>query len=208
MYLKMRTSLSNLFMILIIMTTCSYAQKLVPGDGIRITFYNISDPISGDYFVQKDGTMFLPFIGKILGINCEFDTIKNQIIKKYSDIYRNPEISILPLLKVNILGEVRAPGYYYVTGIEKLSDLIAKAGGNTPDADLSDIYITRNDKNIKIDGEKIIESGIKINDIGLQSGDGIFITKKWFTGSNSTLIITLLTATTSIIAAIIYVASR
>jgi len=204
----MKNRLTIIILLLIAASTNINSQKLVPGDGIRIMFYNISDPISGDYYVQKDGSMLLPYIGKISSTNYEFDSVRTEIVNKYSKIYRSPVLSIMPLLKVNILGEVRTPGFYYVTGIEKLSDLIAKAGGTTQDADLSDIYITRNDKKIEIDGKKIIESGSKINDIGLQSGDGIFITRKWFTGSNSTLIITLLTATTSIIAAIIYVTSR
>lgn len=204
----MKTKYLSSILLIIVMCPFLYSQKLVPGDGIRIMFYNIAEPISGDYFVQKDGSMLLPYIGRVLSNDREFDSVKTEITKKYSDIYRNPVLSILPLLKVNILGEVRTPGFYYVTGIEKLSDLIAKAGGTTSDADLSDIYITRNDKKIEIDGQKIIETGSKINDIGLQSGDGIFITRKWFTGSTSTLIITLLTAATSIVAAVIYVTSR
>ncbi len=208
MNFKMKTNLLKLFLVIIFLCPVLHPQKLVPGDGIRIMFYNITEQISGDYYVQKDGSLLLPYIGRIMSVEREFDTVKTEIIKKYSMIYRNPVISILPLLKVNILGEVRTPGFYYVTGIEKLSDLIAKAGGTTPDADLGDIYITRNDRKIEIDGKKIIETGSKINDIGLQSGDGIFITRKWFSGGTSTLLITLLTATTTIIAAIIYVTNR
>ena len=193
-----------IFLHIIIFSSIHFAQTLMPGDGIRILFYNISDPISGDYFVQKDESLMLPYLGKINILKRGFDSVKKEIVIKYSSLYRNPEISILPLLKVNILGEVRTPGFYYVTGIEKLPDLIAKAGGTTPDADLEDIYITRNDQKIEIDGQKIIESNSKINDIGLQSGDGIYITRRWFTGSNSTIIISAIAALTSIIAAIIY----
>ncbi len=204
----MKNNLLKFFLLVTLTSPFLYSQKLVPGDGIRIMFYNITEPISGDYFVQKDGFMLLPYIGGIASGERDFDTVKSEIIKKYSLIYRNPVISILPLLKVNVLGEVRTPGFYYVTGVEKLSDIIAKAGGTTPDADLGDIYITRNDRKIEIDGKKIIETGSKINDIGLQSGDGIFITRKWLSGGTSTLLITLLTAATTIIAAIIYVTNR
>ncbi|MCL5027870.1 MAG: SLBB domain-containing protein [Bacteroidetes bacterium] len=200
----MKNRLYLIFFQIIIISSIQFAQTLLPGDGIRILFYNISDPISGDYFVQKDESLMLPYLGKINILNMGFDSVKKEIITKYSSLYRNPEISILPLLKVNILGEVRTPGFYYVTGIEKLPDLIAKAGGTTPDADLEDIYITRNNQKIEIDGQKIIESNSKINDIGLQSGDGIYITRRWFTGSTSTIIISAIAAVTSIIAAIIY----
>ena len=185
-----------------------YAQTLSPGDGIRILFYNIADPISGDYYVQKDGSLLLPYLGKISMLNRNFDNIKQEIVVKYSSLYRNPEISILPLLKVNILGEVRTPGFYYVTGIEKVSDLIAKAGGMTPDADVDNIFITRNDQKIEINGQKVIENGSKIDDIGLQSGDGIYISRGWFSGNTSTILISSIAALTTIVAAIIYTTRR
>ena len=198
---------SILFLVIII-SSIHFAQTLSPGDGIRILFYNITDPISGDYFVQKDESLMLPYLGRINLLNRGYDSVKKEIITKYSSLYRNPEISILPLLKVNILGEVRTPGFYYVTGIEKLSDLIAKAGGLTSDADVDDIFITRNDKKIEIDGQKIIESGSKIDDIGLQSGDAIYISRRWFSGNTSTIIISSIAAVTTLIAAIIYTNRR
>ena len=196
-----------LFLVIII-SSIHFAQTLSPGDGIRILFYNITDPISGDYFVQKDESLMLPYLGRINLLNKGYDSVKKEIITKYSSLYRNPEISILPLLKVNILGEVRIPGFYYVTGIEKLSDLIAKAGGLTSDADVDDIFITRNNKKIEIDGQKIIESGSKIDDIGLQSGDAIYISRRWFSGNTSTIIISSIAAVTTLIAAIIYTNRR
>ena len=37
----------------------SMAQQLNPGDGIRVSFLDITDLISGDYFVQPTGDMIL-----------------------------------------------------------------------------------------------------------------------------------------------------
>ncbi len=182
----------------------SYAQTLLPGDGVKIIFYNISDHISGNYFIQDNGDISLPYLGQIAAANRNIDSVRTEIIGKYSKLYRNPEITVLPLIKINILGQVNKPGYYYVTGVEKLSDLIAEAGGTTSEADLNSIYITRNDKQFKINGTKIIEKGSKLDDIGLQSGDQIYISKKWLNGSNTTIIISVVSAVTSILAAIIY----
>ncbi len=200
----MKRKLYLIFFLIIIFSIPHFGQKLLPGDGIRILFYNISDPITGDYYVQKDESLMLPYLGRITILDRGFDSVKKEIVTKYSSLYRNPEITILPLLKVNILGEVRLPGYYYVTGIEKLSDLIAKAGGTTADADLEDIYITRDDKRIEINGQKIIENGSKLDDIGLKSGDGIYISRTWFSGNTSTIIFSTIAAITTIVAAIIY----
>ncbi len=189
---------------LILSAVKSEAQTLLPGDGVKIIFYNISDPITGEYFIQDNGNISLPYLGQIAAADRSIDSVRAEICEKYGKLYKNPEITVLPLIKINILGEVRNPGFYYVTGIEKLSDLIAKAGGTTLEADLSNIYITRKDKEFEINGEKIIEKGSKLDDIGLQSGDQIYISRKWLNGSNTTIIISVVSAVTSILAAIIY----
>ena len=36
-----------------------FGQILKPGDGIRINFYNIQEPIKGDYFIQENGKIQL-----------------------------------------------------------------------------------------------------------------------------------------------------
>ncbi len=194
------------FIILFLLVLCfkSYSQTLQPGDGLRLIFYNITDSISGDYYIQEDGSISLPYLGKISAAYRNIDSLKAEVYSKYSALYKNPELTILPLIRVNIFGEVKTPGFYYVTGIDKLSDLIARAGGTTTDADLSDIVITRNGKKVQINGNKIIENGSKLDDIGLQSGDQIDVTRKWFSGTTSTIIISAVGIVASLIVALFY----
>jgi len=153
---------------------------LNPGDGIRLIFYNITNEISGDYFIQQNGMVQLPFIGAINTLNKGYEDIKDEIYKKYSKLYKNPELVIMPLFRINILGEVRKPNIYYVTGVEKLIDLIAIAGGETQDANLNKIYLIRNNRKINIDAQKIIQQGGKVADIGIRSGDQIYVPRKWW----------------------------
>ena len=183
--------------------TCK-AQTLHPGDGLRLIFYNISDSISGDYYIQEDGSISLPYLGKIRVADRNIDSLKQEVYNKYSNLYRNPELTVLALIRVNIFGEVNKPGYYYVTGTDKLADLIAKAGGTTQDANINNITITRNGKELDVDGEKIMQSGDKLEDIGLQSGDQIYVARKWFSGSTQAILIASLSVLTAIVTAIIY----
>ena len=192
------------FILFISINLKNNAQSLQPGDGLKLIFYNITDTISGEYYIQEDGTISLPYLGKIVAAHRNIDSLKTEIYNKYSTLYKNPELTILPLIRVNIFGEVKTPGFYYVTGTDKLSDLIAKAGGTTTDADLSDIVITRNGQEIQINGEKVIENGSKLDDIGLQSGDQIDVTRKWFSGTTSTIIITAVSVIASLVIALFY----
>ena len=155
-----------------------FSQHLNPADGIRLTFFNNPDAISGDYFVQKDHTLQLPFIGQIHIKEQLIDSVRAEIFHKYESIYKNLELTVLPLFKINVLGEVRTPGVYYVTGVEKLSDLLTKAGGETSEANLKKLYLVRDDRRTNINAKQILEKGVKLNDLGLKSGDQIYLPRK------------------------------
>lgn len=170
-----------------------FSQTLGPGDGVRITLYNISDPLSGDYYVQEDWNIQLPYIGLVDVKQREIDEVRSEIFTKYAQIYRDPELTVRALYRINVLGEVRNPGVYFVTGVEKLSDLLAEAGGETRDANINNIYFVRADRKMDIDGEEILEQGKRLNDIGLRSGDQIYIPRKrWLSFRNASAIISAL----------------
>jgi protein involved in polysaccharide export with SLBB domain len=168
----------------------AYSQNLNPGDGIRISFFNNPDNISGDYFIQKDYSIQFPFIGAIQAKEKSFKNIRVEIIEKYKSIYHNPELTALPLYKINVLGEVHTPRVYFVTGVERLSDLLAMAGGETQDANLNKLYFIRNGQRYRINARKILENGSRLNDLGLKSGDQIYVPqKRWLTFRNASAII-------------------
>lgn len=167
----------------------SIAQKLNPGDGIRLTLFNVTDQISGDYFIQLDRTLQLPYIGTIYTNDKNYLLIKNEIIQKYDSLYRDPELSIQPLFKINIIGEVKQPGFYFVTDVEKLSGIFALAGGVTGDADIDNVFIIRDSSEIELDARDMIESGNTMGDVGLISGDRIYVPRTWWADAKGVTII-------------------
>jgi protein involved in polysaccharide export with SLBB domain len=164
-------------------------QQLNPGDGIRLTLYNISDKVSGDYYVQADGKILLPYLGEVRTQNMDFKTIKNEITSEFRSYYQNVDISVQPLYKISVLGEVKKPALYYVTGVEKFSDVIALAGGETQDADLNSVYLIRNNAKIAVDARKIFKDGKSIDDVGLQSGDKIYVPRHWWVSVRNTSVL-------------------
>jgi polysaccharide export outer membrane protein len=160
------------------------SQTLNPGDGVRIIFLNITDQISGDYYIQQDGNLQLPFIGLVKTTNINFEIIKQNIFNKYSELYKEPALTIQLLIRINILGEVKNPGYYYVTDIEKMSGILALAGGVTGSAASNDIYIIRDNQEILLNKSDLIEKGNTAADVGLQSGDRIFIPRSFWANAS------------------------
>lgn len=163
------------------------AQVLNPGDGIRVTFFNISEEISGDYFIQQNETIQLPYLGIISTGKRDFQEIHNEVMLKYDSLYRDPELTVQPLFRINILGEVRTPGYYIVTDVEKLSGIIALAGGETADADLDDVYLVRGGEEIELGSNAIYDADGK--NLEIESGDRIYVPRRWWVGARNTAVI-------------------
>lgn len=175
--------------LIIILMTNLYSQRISPGDGVRIAFYNNSESISGDYYVHNDGFIQLPFLGLINTTNRDFKLIAQEIKMRYDSLYKNPELNIQPLFRINVLGEVQKPGLFFVTGVETLSSVIALAGGETSDADLSDLRIIRGEQEIEVKGDELLKNGSTVGDMGLESGDRIYVPREWWVSARNTAII-------------------
>ena len=198
--------MKNLLLILfttlsIFLNLNSYAQELNPGDGVRITFLDINDDISGDYFIQSNGYIQLPFIGLINTTNRDFKDFKAQIEFRYDSLYRQPVLTVNALFRINVLGEVTNPGFYFITEMEKFTAILALAGGTTGSADLESIYLIRNNQEINLDVRTIIKEGSSATDFGLQSGDQIYVPRTWWADAGGlTIILTAATVLITIIA--------
>ena len=198
-------------LLLILFTTLSiflnlntYAQELNPGDGVRITFLDIKDDISGDYFIQSNGFIQLPFIGILNTTNRDFKDIKAQIEFRYDSLYRQPVLTVNALLRINVLGEVRNPGFYFITEMEKFTAILALAGGTTGNADLESIYLIRNNQEVNLDVRTIIQEGSSATDFGLQSGDQIYVPRTWWADAGGlTIIMTAAALLVTIIALVL-----
>ncbi|MCC6254818.1 MAG: SLBB domain-containing protein [Ignavibacteriaceae bacterium] len=175
----------------ILISLNSYAQKINPGDGVRIAFLDIGDVITGDYYIQPNGLLNLPQIGIINTTNKDFKEIKLEIESRYDSLYKDPHLSVNALFRVNILGEVTNPGFYYVSDSEKFTAILAFAGGPRETADLGDIVLIRDFEAIEIDVETIIQKGRNASDLGLQSGDQIYVPRRWW-ADNSGVVTTII----------------
>jgi polysaccharide biosynthesis/export protein len=181
----------------------SMAQQLNPGDGIRVSFLDITDLISGDYFVQPTGVISMPFIGVVDVRNKDFKEVEAQIIARYDSLYKNPQMTIYALLRINILGEVTNPGFYYVTDVDKFTSILALAGGTTNNADLEAITIIRNQKEMELDVKTIIREEYSANEFGLRSGDQIYIPRTWWSDRGITILISGIALVVTIVALLI-----
>lgn len=107
-------------------------------DVLAITVYEQPD-IAGKYTVESDGTFTFWQIGRIKAKGLTLREFEAELVRRLKDGYFvDPHVSVsidqYKSQRVVVMGEVRAPGTYPVTGGMSLVEALATAGGTLPTA--------------------------------------------------------------------------
>jgi polysaccharide export outer membrane protein len=195
---------------LLVLTSTAFAQSAAQApqpvsadyvvgahDVLTITCYDQAD-LSGKFAVEADGTFTYPMIGRFkaggLTLRRVEERLKAQL--KEEDIFKNPQITVsvdqYRSQKVFIVGEVRAPGSYPVSGDMNLVEALARAGSTLPTASGEAIIVhvasgqnvneptlpsADNAENIVRVDLRQLQNGVFSNNTMLRDGDTIFVPK-------------------------------
>ena len=172
---------------------------LVPGDILRVVVWREPD-LSGDFQIDQDGTLVLPLLGKLQVTDRAWNIVKDDLMQDYLRDLRNPSIELTPFRNVYVLGEVNLPGRYNVHPTDdNLAGAVSLASGVTPDGDVTNMRIVR-DGVIILDG---IAGEQRLSELGIQSGDQLFIGRRGWLDRNSTFIASAVLSFTGILVAIL-----
>ena len=165
-----------------------------PQDVLMVTVFN-EPPLSGRFRVENDGQFSYPFIGRIKAGGATLREIGALIRTKLADGYlRDPQVTVeveqYRSQSVFVMGEVRSPGKYTLTGAVTLIEALAQAGSTTPAAGnevliLHPKEITRGAPTLPEDGDaevervnlRNIEGGKMSQNVPIRDGDTIFVPK-------------------------------
>src|SRR5688572_4537934 len=104
-----------------------------PQDVLTITVF-VQEDLSGKYPVDSDGTFTFPLIGRVQAGGLTLRQLEAQLKKQLKDgaIFKDPQLSVgvetYNSQKIHIVGEVRNPATYPLTGDMSLIEAIARAG--------------------------------------------------------------------------------
>jgi polysaccharide export outer membrane protein len=171
---------------------------LTAGDVLQIEIWREKD-LSGEYPVDEHGNVTLPLLGEKHVTDVPLRELREELIREYRVHLRNPSISIIPLRRVYVLGEVNKPGLYGVDPTVSLAGAIAMAGGANQVGDLRKIRVIRNGAVI-LDG---IAAEIALSSGDVRSGDQIFVDRRSWFDRNSTFLVSALLSVTSIVVTVI-----
>ena len=181
-------------------TVALETYNLGPGDELRIDVLAahelFADPI--DQIVLLDGSITLPWVGKVTVAGLNPLEAETRVIEAYSRYINNPQVTFQLLqprpIRVGIVGEIKRPGGYTLqinsdaatqAGANEsrtrfwpsVTQAISTAGGITRSADVRTVQIKRQGVSelIQVNLWDLVESGNLRQDVLLRDGDQIFV---------------------------------
>lgn len=122
---------------------------LGPQDSINVRVVDLAefDPKTlGPIRIDEQGNIHLPLAGRIQAAGLTVEQLEQLVASRLSKIMKNPEVAVsiadFRNHPVSVLGAVKNPGVYQITGKKTLFEVLSLAGGLNPDAS-NQIKITR-----------------------------------------------------------------
>ncbi len=116
--------------------------RLQPGDAVRLAVRD-EPGLTGEFPVVASGNVLLPEIGFVRAADRPFADVARDVRQAYARYVVNPEVVLIPLVRVAVLGEVRRPGLFPVDPTQTIGDVLASAGGVTPMGNANRITLVR-----------------------------------------------------------------
>lgn len=162
-------------------------------DVLRITVWNhpeLTNPsgtaneLSGRV-VNSDGSFFFPFVGKVPAAGRSVEELRDTLARGLSPFLKNPQIDVSVLQyrsqRAFISGEVRNPGALPITDVPlRVTDALAQAGGLTPESDLQNVTLTRDDRTIRVDVYRLYYGGDLRQNLRLRHRDVLHVPERRF----------------------------
>ncbi|MEX1184837.1 MAG: polysaccharide biosynthesis/export family protein [Gemmatimonadota bacterium] len=167
--------------------------RLGPGDAVRLLV--LDEPaLAGEHAILEDGTALLPLIGLIRVAGIDFAEVVETVRAAYAAELIEPVVILQPLVRVRVLGEVRAPGLYLVDPTQSLHDVLALAGGTGPGAAGDAVVLLRDGQRLEFD----LHDEARPPAGALRPGDEIVVPRRSWLSENLAV---LVGAGTSVLAA-------
>lgn len=170
-----------------------------PGDMIRVWVWREKD-YSGDFPVDARGRVTLPVLGEISVSGHTAEQLTDTLREAYRKYLNNPSIDVTVLRRVVVQGEVVKPGLYPADATISIGELIALAGGVTPNGNRSRVELLRNGQ--------VLSSGLGPGAVlqrsPIQSGDVIVVPEKsWFSRNGQIFLFAGVSLATAVLARLI-----
>ena len=164
------------------------SYSLRPGDIIRIGVWG-QDAYSGQFQIDEEGLLHYPIIGELNTRDMSLAALRDTVRAGLERLFTNPFVTITPLFRIAVLGQVLKPGLYTVDPTLSVLDIVALAGGATPAGNLEKIKLYRGGAESNVNYEQTALVGHTLQQVGVRSGDEIMVPRKSFTREDWSIVL-------------------
>ncbi len=176
----------------------STRDLLRPGDIIKLNVWREPE-WSGEFPVDESGVAVLPRLGAVKVTGMTAGSLKRFVTDSLGRYLRNPSIEVIPLRRIQVLGAVRSPGLYPVAPTVTIGDVVALAGGATPEGKPDQVVLRRDGKDLRVK----LAKEIRLADTPVRTGDQLYVPQRGWISRNGGLFAAGLSATTTLIVALL-----
>jgi polysaccharide export outer membrane protein len=171
-----------------LVTTNISSYTLRPGDVLQIRVWG-QDEFSGQFQIDETGHFLYPVLGQIDTQSLSIGQLRDSLRAGLETIFNRPFVTVTPRFRISVLGHVQTPGLYTVDPTLTAIDVVALAGGPTSNGNLNDIRLLRPAETERIDYNELGPRGLTLSEVGVRSGDQIYVPRRAFTRQDLTLVL-------------------
>jgi len=146
-------------------------QALNPGDQVRIVVWR-NPELSGDFTVAANGTLNHPLYREVQVTGIPLSSVEDRLRTFISRYTTNPQFVLLPLVKIIVGGEVRAPNVFSVPPETTIAQALILAGGPSERGKLNTVRLVREGQTINLDMGRPDSQAASLQ---VRSGDQILV---------------------------------
>lgn len=130
--------------------------------------------------VRNDGTIFYPYVGRILVAGLTLDEVRDQLTRRLAGYVTEPQVDVgvaaFRAKKVYISGAVGKPGSLPITNVPlTVTEAISQAGGAQANANWHEVFLTRNGVEERLSLYALLREGDRRQERLLRDGDVLHV---------------------------------
>jgi protein involved in polysaccharide export with SLBB domain len=150
--------------------------SLRPGDVVRTKVWREPE-LGGDIPVEADGTAVFPLVGPVPVLGIGRDSLERLLSTRLARSIKDPAVTLQFVRRTPVGAGVRMPGLYPVDPTMTFADVLALAGGASPEARPDVVQVIRNGRLLLDD----VSPSLFVSQVELAPGDVIVLpTRSWW----------------------------